>query len=185
MAPMDLDFIMNTVQDFGKDFFPKNQNNVKLLAVLREQTKLILEYISTDKIKMQEDFNEKLKEKDTEINKLKSELLTSRYENDALGTYNRRENLKIVGVKYEEGENTNNIVKEVCKLAGREITDADISTSHRNGSIKTSGTNNLPGMANGSLRNPDIIVRFVRRDVKIAVFEGRKMWLQILIVQIS
>ena len=51
MANIDLEYIMNNVQDHGKDYFTKNQNNGKLIAVFREQTKLILDYISSDKKK--------------------------------------------------------------------------------------------------------------------------------------
>ena len=83
-----------------------------------------------------------------------------RNEHDALATYNRRENLKIQGVEYEEGENTNEIVKEICKYAGREITDADISTSHRNGSVNTAPSSNTPpGMSATAKKVPDIYVR--------------------------
>ena len=71
--------------------------------------------------------------RDIKIADLNSELRTHRNDQDALASYNRRENLKIQGVEYTDGENTNEIVKEICKHAGREITDADISTSHRNG----------------------------------------------------
>ena len=35
-------------------------------------------------------------------------------------------------MEYKAGENTREIVKDICKHAGREINDADISTSHRN-----------------------------------------------------
>lgn len=202
MASVDLDYIMNVVKNFGTDYFSKSQNDSSsvsvygttlnlrrgskteesacyfneippfMLAVMREQTKVIMEYIRTDKKEMQEDYDRKLKEKDAQIADLKSEIRSNKNDHDALATYNRRENLKIVGVKYEEGENTNEIVKEICKLAGREIKDADISTSHRNGS--TNNRNNPPGMANTTIRHPDIICRFVQRDVKIGVFEGRK-----------
>ena len=123
---------------------------------------------------MKDEYDIKLSQKDAVIADLKKELRVYRNENDALGTYNRRENLKIVGVKYEVGENTNEIVKDICKLAGREIKDEDISTSHRNGSTNSTPVTNIPDQTNRALRNPDIIVRFVRRDVKIGVFEGRK-----------
>ena len=111
------------------------------------------------------EFNEKLKEKDDTIANLKSELRSHRNEQDALGNYNRRENLRIQGVKYSDGENTNEIVKEICKYAGREITDEDISTSHRNGSV-TTASNALSDMSTAASRKtPDIYVSFVRRDV--------------------
>ena len=61
----------------------------------------------------------------------------------------------------------------ICKYAGREITDADISTSHRNGSVNNT-SNAQPGMPTTNKKVPDIYVRFTRRDVKTEVFEKRK-----------
>ena len=90
---------------------------------------------------------------------------------DALACYNRRENLKIQGVPYQQDENTNEMVKEIFKAAGREITDADISTSHRNGIVRTDNTPGLPSAPN---KVPDIYVRFALRDVKTEIFEKRK-----------
>ena len=77
------------------------------------------------------------------------------------------------GVEFTPGENTNEIVKDICKHVGREISDAEISTSHRNGQVPTA-TNNVPGMPAANRKVPDIIVRFTRRDVKNEIFEKRK-----------
>ena len=109
-----------------------------ILSLFKEHTKIMMEYTDS-KIG---NYKEELEKRDVVIANLKSELREHRNESDALGCYNRRENLKIQGVEVTPGENTNEIVKEICKYAGREITDLDISTSHRNGSTKPA--NELP-----------------------------------------
>ena len=50
---------------------------------------------------------------------------------DLLEKYGRRNSLETVGVPYKEGENTNKIAMEVCKLIDVDITQDQISTSHR------------------------------------------------------
>ena len=76
-------------------------------------------------------------------------------------------------MEYKAGENTREIVKDICKHAGREINDADISTSHRNGAVKPN-KDLPPGAATSESRIPDIIVRFTNRDVKTEIYEKRK-----------
>ena len=177
-SQQDLDCIMGELSKFATDYLAsKNESKKKsvtevqpfILALLKQHTKLMLEYTDAK----EEKYKEEIEKRDTKIADLKSELRDHRNEHDALACYNRRENLKIQGVEVSPGENTNEIVKEICKYAGREITDMDISTSHRNGSVKTS--NELPpGMTTRANRVPDIYVRFTRRDVKTEVFEKRK-----------
>ena len=53
------------------------------------------------------------------------------YSIDAQAQYNRSENIKIHGIEYTKGEDTNKIVKDVAKFCGVQINDVDISTSHR------------------------------------------------------
>ena len=174
---MDVEFVMNCLKQFSMDYFPKGDTKKMtlnavipfILDILKEHTKLMVELsdIKLNKV------TEELKERDVKIADLKCELRVHRNDQDALASYNRRENLKIQGVAYEDGEDTNEIVKEICKHAGREITDADISTSHRNGSTKPD-TNLPPGMSAREFKVPDIYVRFTIRDVKTQVFEKRR-----------
>ena len=73
--------------------------------------------------------------------------------------------LEIVGVPYKEGENTNKIAMEVCKLIDVDITQDQISTSHRLQTKKRT---------NEKITSP-IIVRFISRDVRNKVFSNRKL----------
>ena len=84
---------------------------------------------------------------------------------DSLEQYGRRNNLEIVGVPCKEGENTNKIAMEVCKLIDVDITQDQISTSHRLQTKKR---------ANEQITSP-IIVRFISRDVRNKVFSIRKL----------
>ena len=174
MASQDVDNVIANLTKFATDYFTikgetkkKNVTEMQpfIIALFKEHTKLMMEYMDT-KVKNQD---EELEKRDIKIAELKSELRIHRNESDALGCYNRRENLKIQGVEFTEGENTNDIVKEICKYAGREIADFDISTSHRNGSTKP---NNAlpPGMTTKANKVPDIYDKFTRRDVKADFF---------------
>ena len=170
MATQDLDHIISSLFLLRKmlKLCLRIKNNVDatfVLAILKEHTKLMLEYNETNLKYLQEH----LVEHDETIADLKSELRVQRNDHDALACYNRRKNIKIQGVKYQEGENTNQIVKDMCKLAGREISDSDISTSHRNGNTNTN--NEIPPGATTRANNvPDIYVRFVIRNVKTTLY---------------
>ena len=197
MANSDVTYLMNKLVEFGQglefgankteDVVYLRQKNGKggnqpiyfdavppvLYKLFEEHTRLMVEYTDSRVKEAREEGKRDVKERDEQIAVLKSELRVHRNDQDALACYNRRENLKIQGVEVTDDENTNEIVKEICKLAGREITDADISTSHRNGSTKKSN-NTVPGLSTASNKVPDIYVRFTRRDVKTEVFEKRK-----------
>ena len=69
-----------------------------------------------------------------------------------------------MGVPYKQGENTNKIVVEVAKLLNVELTQDQISTSHRLQSQKRNYKQN------DRTASP-IIVRFISRDVRNKVFK--------------
>ena len=177
MATQDLDYVIATLLKVATDFFNKGETKKKsvtdsqpfILALFKEHTKIMMEYTES-KVK---DLKEEIVKRDATIANLKSEVRDNRNDHDALACYNRRENLKIQGVPYTEDENTNEIVKEICKYAGREISDSDISTSHRNGSAKQNAQL-PPGITTRTNKVPDIYVRFTIRDVKTEIFEKRK-----------
>ena len=81
---------------------------------------------------------------------------------DCLEQYGRRQNLEIVGIPVQDGENTNAIVIEVAKLLDVSLTPEQISTSLR-----------LPAK-NPENRSPPIIARFTNRDVRNKIYANRK-----------
>ena len=81
--------------------------------------------------------------------------------------YSRRECLEIKGIPmHKDGkENTNEIITKIGALMGVNVDQRDISVSHR-----------LPvsTVYSGKEREPSIIVKFVRRDVKESYYRARK-----------
>ena len=81
---------------------------------------------------------------------------------DKRDQYSRRENLRVTGVPFHQGENTNQIMVGIACDLGVTITEADISVSHRSG--KRVGDNPRP-----------ILCKFVRRDVKNQILANKMM----------
>ncbi len=116
---------------------------------------------------------EEKKELLAENKSLRAELLQSKNEvkmlkesvND-LEQYLRRDCVEICGIPLNnDQEDTNNIVIKVAEVIGVDIAPTDISVSHR-----------LPKRAarGRSESNQNIIVKFVRRDVKEKFYHSRK-----------
>lgn len=143
---------------------------------MAEQAKLLMERQDTQIKELTEKFQLELSAKDDKIAKLENDIRTNANQQDALGQYVRRDNLKIEGVKWTDGEDTNTIVKEIAAEVGVEIKDEDISTSHRIGTNKEQeeNTSETVGVPTAPKKPPSIIVRFNRRDIKVKFFEARK-----------
>ena len=80
---------------------------------------------------------------------------------DRLEQYSRRENVRIRGIPRVEGENTSQLVIDLAKECGVELSKTDISTSHRL-QVKN------PTMA-------PIICRFVRKEKKVELMKAKKI----------
>ena len=102
------------------------------------------------------------KELKSQSKELKSQSESEVEKLDRLEQYGRRQNLEIVGIPVQDGENTNAIVIEVAKLLDVSLTPEQISTSHR-----------LPAK-NPENRSPPIIARFTNRDVRNQIYANRK-----------
>ena len=109
-----------------------------------------------------EKLTEQRKEMEAANNKVKKEVQCQKFELDKLEQYGRRENIKIFGVPSSAEENTNDIVVKVASNMGVNISDEDISISHR-----------LP--SSRSDRPKPIIVKFVRRNVKTELMKKKKV----------
>ena len=103
--------------------------------------------------------NPKIEEMENQIKELQKQLREESLMRDDLGQYIRRENLEFHGIPYTLNENTNHIVKQMVKKLNIEITDNDISTSHR-----------LPPVAE---RHPAIIARFTNRNIRNTIYSKR------------
>ena len=97
------------------------------------------------------------------LNNVTNELDQVKQDLDNLEQYIRRECLEIRGVPIAKDEDTNDIVKKVGNLVNVNIDNEDISVSHRLPS-KNEKNNN---------QDPSVIVRFVRRDLRDALYKAR------------
>lgn len=71
--------------------------------------------------------------------KLDKSILESRYKEDELEQYSRKENVRINGIEETDNETEGQLVEKVCQLAaaaGLTITENDISTAHRLGGTR-------------------------------------------------
>lgn len=94
------------------------------------------------------------------IQHLQKNVLLMKYENDKLEQYSRRETLKIVGVKEEEGEDIEKKVLDIFKATGADVSADDLSTVHRSGDRKRKGR--------------PVLVRFISRRKRKEVLQKKK-----------
>ncbi|KAL7375153.1 hypothetical protein ABVT39_012820 [Epinephelus coioides] len=69
-------------------------------------------------------------------------ILESRYKEDELEQYSRKENVRINGIEETDEETEDQLVEKVCQLAaaaGTTVTEKDISTAHRLGGTEKQG----------------------------------------------
>ena len=81
-------------------------------------------------------------------------------EGDKRDQYSRRELLRVTGVPYRPGENTNTIMVKIAHSLGVYISAGDISVSHRSG--RSVSGNPRP-----------ILCKFVRRDIKNQILANK------------
>ena len=182
MTSKDFECISNIVKKRAEEFSKnssrgRNKENVPVpdmtLAITDQLLKEMIELVNVTVSDLREEFDEKLKDKDLKICDLQNENRELRYQLDASQQYSRRENLKIIGVEYKENEDVKKIVKDIAAHVGVPIEDKDISVAHR---LNTSDDKEDPTETTESgkpKRIPSIIVKFVQRDVKTAIFNAR------------
>ena len=88
--------------------------------------------------------------------------------------YDRRECIEIRGIPQPDdgsSESTDQIVKDIGKLVDVDITDQDISVSHRLPQRKQTSYGQMPRRNAGP---PPIIVKFTRRNIKERLYGARR-----------
>ena len=121
---------------------------------------------------------------DAVISELSKKVRDNTINLDALNQYSRSENIKIHGIKYNKGEDTHQILKDIAKYCGVDIKDSDISVTHRlmdrpNRDTKIPVTHSLMSKEqmdrpNRDTNIPVLIARVNRRDLKTKLLEGRQ-----------
>ena len=89
--------------------------------------------------------------------------------------YDRRQNLEIVGIPSKTGENTNKIVQEVAKLMNVNLSEDQISTSHRIPASQGPNRDINESKKRQIASSPPNIVRFLSRDVRNSLYFNRKL----------
>ena len=137
----------------------RNEDSLKVLANLIKETiasVVIAELQSTIETNTAviKELQCSVKEKDKKIEELEGKL-------DDLEQYQRRQCLRIFGVKEEETEDTDKIVAEVSQKIGAEVQACDIDRSHR------------VGRRDGDRPRP-IIVKFVSYRKRSEVYRNKR-----------
>lgn len=96
------------------------------------------------------------------ISSMRKQLKQQTYQLDRMEQYTRRENIRIKGMNYTDNENTNEIVMKLASDIGVQLSNEDISTSHR------------LGVSRDNAKPSPIIVRFSRRDKKVELLRKKR-----------
>ena len=171
MASEDVQCIMNLLKEVSD---VKNVKDVKrfILDCFEILTVNLIEREDNKRMDLTEEYEQKIADRDILIKDLQMKTKENFFSIDSQAQYNRSENIKIHGIEYKKGENTNDIVKDVAKYCGVEIKDTDLSTSHRIMSRVEMDSQINP--SNRDTKIPVIIARVNRRDLKVQLLEAKK-----------
>ena len=169
----DVNHVMALFKEAAEDYGDAGKNTIApyLLHGLRVMVDNIFERQDNIFKDLKEDYEKQLDDKQKVIDdklqvidKLNCKIIEQGFENDALGQYNRLENIKIHGVEYKGNESVVEITKEIGKYSGIKIEDGDISCGHR--LMSKSELDKREASTNKNDKIPQLIVRFNCRDVK-------------------
>lgn len=93
---------------------------------------------------------------------------------DNMNQYGRRDCCEISGLPVEHGEDTNKLVINLGSQMGLNLTESDISVSHRLPNNNSYSSRLKQGKVNPVSQIPKLIVKFVRRDTKELFYKSRK-----------
>ena len=144
------------------DAIAKNEKDVNELKEevkkLNESAKKPMEEDGDANPTLQEILTTQREDKSTFLKEIRKNHL----ERDHQSQYTMRDTIRITGVPYKNGENTNDLVRRIAHSIGVSVKNEDISVSHRTG-------RRIAG------RSRAIICRFTRRDTKYQVMQNRKL----------
>lgn len=149
------------------DFLEDDNNFGRLVAKLSEAMKPIIEQaVQTAVHSVLTTVKEEVKQLQKEVASLREDLVDRTEE---LEQYQRRNNIRIFGVKETKGENTDNLVVELCReKLGLELPPSAISRSHRVGRPRH------PVAGDIKEQRRAIIVRFTTYRSREMVFGAKK-----------
>ena len=142
--------LVNTLVDKIKD------------TLINELTDVIAQKV-TEIMKQNLDFE--LSSRDDKIAELQKELAEIKNQQDETEQYSRRNCLIFHGLSENEGESTDEIVREVCKERLKiDLEVGDLDRTHRLGAMK----------GNGKTKPRGIIVKFTNYNIRDRVYQGRR-----------
>ena len=194
-ADQDLLCINNILKESADDYMKSNKPKTRadsnksddsplcspefVQVLISEAVKQLIQRQDNTNTEILSSRDERIDKLEAVVLELKNEIRELRQSIDDVSQYNRRDNLKIIGVPYKKDEDVIKIVKDIAKhTTGEELHDSEISVAHRIMSKQDrEKLDNLPSSASASVtpkNAPSIIVKFARRNTKTKVFESRK-----------
>ena len=182
---VDQDLIKKMVAESIKAWELRNQEESNALKMELLEVKASQEFICVkyEDLKINYEKLQKINKKQAgEIEKLQTqstnlEIREAKGEGkiDENEQYDRRQNLEIAEIPSKTGENTNKIVQEVAKLMKINLSEDQISTSHRLPVSQRSKWDNTESKKRQKASSPPIIVRFLSREVRNSLYSNRKL----------
>ena len=191
MDNASLEKTVNDLRNEQSKVTEENEEDTKFLAVMKKEVPTLSDHVAKNeneinKLKGEMEELKDAKARDEEMegeatqvptNTEVQELITvhnqvkdtfenqcrrSHLEREQQSQYTMRETIRVTGVPFKPGENTNDLICRIAYSIGVHISDKDISVSHRTGR-----------------RHPDrpraIICKFTRRDTKYAILKNKKL----------
>jgi hypothetical protein len=92
---------------------------------------------------------------------VQTQALISKYDNDKLEQYSRRESLRFIGIPEEVGENLKAKIQEIAQVTDVDVKEEEIAVVHRSGQSY-----------NGKPRQ--VLCKFYSREKREKIYSGRK-----------
>ena len=146
------------------EFSEGNAGSDAFLETLRREVPLISEGCAAVEGKVDK-INENISTMTTNFEDLQRKTRKANIRNHLEGEqrdmYSRRETVRVTGVPFNPAENTNQLMCRIACSIGVQLSDGDISVSHRSGRMSPN-------------RPRAIIVKFARRDIKHQIMINRR-----------
>ena len=159
--------VMKTEVPTLSDHVAKNETEInKLKEEVKELTEAKVRDVAMGDEENEVSSNDEVKQLLTshkeERENFANQMRRSHLEREQQNQYTMRETIRVTGVPFKQGENTNELICRIAFSLGVHITNDDISVSHRTG-------RRYPG------RPRAIICKFTRRDTKYAILRNKKL----------
>ncbi|XP_046683689.1 uncharacterized protein LOC124369680 [Homalodisca vitripennis] len=150
---LEMSSLFDTVKTFRKDM-DEVAASVKFASNKLDEANKLMREMSAEFVTLRKE-NEELRSRNAN---LACEVTALKDKVRSIDQYSRKDNLEISGLPVTPNEDTNSLVKDLAQALGVEVSESDISTSHR-----------VPAFQKN--RTPALIVKFVRRSTRDSIIE--------------